>query len=345
MQTSIRLISAMGFSLASLLPFLIAPLFFAQTMFAQQSPEALEKYIKGLSTKQTLILQEKAEGGELEASLKVGLRYFLEWQQMGKQSVYGRYIRPEMVREKREDSRKWLFPAAEKGNAAAQYYYAMTFRSYAGVTSNYSEFKLWLSKAAESKYRPAMVEMGRLYRDPCCGEKKDTILAEKWYSQAAALGDATALYVLAKMSEATNDQEKANKYYLSASRKGHSLAQNDLGIRLAEGVGSKPDAKKAIHWFQQSIENGNSYAACNLALHHVRGEGVKKDLISALKWAYISHSLDSLKCHPSDFAEYLKPTESQQKKAWELAIKWLKKHSQFTNDFGERPWLDEKSGQ
>jgi hypothetical protein len=58
-----------------------------------------------------------------------------------------------------------------------------------------------------------------------------------------------------------------------------------------------------------------------------------------MKRSFISHSLDSLKCHPEDFVAYFKPGKSQIKHGWNLAMAWLRAHPDLDNNFGERPWL------
>lgn len=133
--------------------------------------------------------------------------------------------------------------------------------------------------------------------------------------------------------------EKEFQKQLKLAQEGDSVAQNDLGILYAEGEGVGQDDAEAIEWFLKSAEQGNSYAACNLALHYGSGRGVKRDVIETLKWCFISHSLDGLKCHPDDFIKALKPSKLQKTKASELAVKWLRNHPNFTNNFGEKPWM------
>lgn len=141
-----------------------------------------------------------------------------------------------------------------------------------------------------------------------------------------------------KLSEKDKLKEEFQKQ-LKLAQEGNSVAQNDLGILYAEGEGVEPDDATAVEWFLKSAEQGNSYAACNLALHYGSGRGVKKDVTETLKWCFISHSLDGLKCYPEEFIKALKPTKLQKRKASELAIKWLRTHPTFTNNFGEKPWM------
>lgn len=117
-------------------------------------------------------------------------------------------------------------------------------------------------------------------------------------------------------------------------------AQNELGVRIAEGKGTKPNNKLAVEWFRKSAEQGNALGACNLGLHYARGAGIRKNLVEGFKWFYIANSLDSLKCYPGDYAELFKPSKAQYKKAWRLAVAWLRAHPELKDDFGRRPWFE-----
>jgi TPR repeat protein len=145
--------------------------------------------------------------------------------------------------------------------------------------------------------------------------------------------------------EEETNQEQLKKDFennLQLAQKGDSEAQNELAIIYAEGLGVKRDDKEAIKWFFKSAEQGNANAACNLALHYARGEGVGKDIVQALMWSYISNSLDGLRCGPIiDSLDYFKPAKSKKEKAAQSAMEWLRNHPAFTNEFGEKPWMDD----
>lgn len=128
-------------------------------------------------------------------------------------------------------------------------------------------------------------------------------------------------------------------HYLNLAEQGDASAQNELGIRIAEGRGTKPDNKLAVEWFRKSAEQGYALGACNLGLHYARGAGVRKNLVNGFKWFYIANSLDSLKCHPSDYIGLFRPRKAQDKKAWRLAVTWLRAHPDLKDDFGRRPWF------
>jgi TPR repeat protein len=124
------------------------------------------------------------------------------------------------------------------------------------------------------------------------------------------------------------------------AKQGNIDAQNELGIAYSEGKGVKPNQEKAVYWFRKSAEQGYAIATCNLALHYGRGRGVPKNKILLMQYVFAAHALDGLKCHPARYIEYFKPTECQIKQGWEFAVEWLRAHPLFTNNFGDKPWME-----
>jgi hypothetical protein len=150
------------------------------------------------------------------------------------------------------------------------------------------------------------------------------------------------LLIIALVPITSFAQEKSNGNYLRLAEQGDAVAQNELGVRIAEGIGTKSNNKVAVEWFRKSAEQGNALGACNLGLHYARGAGIRRNLVLAFMWFYVANSLDSLKCHPSDYFELFKPSRAQDKRAWENAVAWLRAHPELKDDFGQRPWLNDK---
>lgn len=141
---------------------------------------------------------------------------------------------------------------------------------------------------------------------------------------------------------AQEQDEDEFRSVLKLAQQGGKGAQDSVGVLYAEGRSVKKDSVEAVKWFQKSAEQGDILGACNLALHYARGEGIQKDTVLALKWMLVSHSLDGLKCFPDDFVDFLKPTRAQGRQAGRLALEFLKSHPELHNEFGSRPWPDEK---
>lgn len=137
------------------------------------------------------------------------------------------------------------------------------------------------------------------------------------------------------------DKNKADfEKSLKEAQLGDSYAQDDVGIYYSENL---RDNKTAVLWFKKSAAQGNVYGACNLALHYAWGRGVAKNPVLSLKWAFISHSLDGLKCFPDDLLQFFKPTRKQVRRSWALTDAFLLSHPELKNNFGQRPWFDQKA--
>lgn len=119
---------------------------------------------------------------------------------------------------------------------------------------------------------------------------------------------------------------------LEAAKRGDADAQNEIGIRYAEGDGVKQNNHLGVSWFKKSAAQGNVFGACNLGLHYGRGTGIRKDALMAMKWSFIANSLDGLKCHPGDFVEIFKPSKRQVETARKLAEARLRAHPDLDNN-------------
>ncbi len=137
-----------------------------------------------------------------------------------------------------------------------------------------------------------------------------------------------------------NKDKEAFQKLLEKAKQGDDAAQDDVAIYYSEVL---HDNKTAVVWFKKSAAQGNVLGACNLALHYAWGKGVAKNPVLSLKWAFISHSLDGLKCFPDDFLQFFKPTKSQISRAWKMTDAFLLSHPELKNNFGERPWFDRKA--
>lgn len=153
---------------------------------------------------------------------------------------------------------------------------------------------------------------------------------------------AIMLGILPTMARAQDD-EKFSIVLMQAARKGDASAQNTLAIAYSEGAGIRPNQRLAVYWFRRSAEQGHVYGACNLGLHYAWGMGIHKNKTQALKWAFITNSLDGLRCQPADFIEAFEINQCQIEAAWALAIAWLRRHPKLENrNFGGRPWMDDE---
>jgi len=89
--------------------------------------------------------------------------------------------------------------------------------------------------------------------------------AERDYSMAIAL-------------EEKGENLRAVKYFRKSAKRGHTVAQNNLGVC---NLTLKSDSAKAMKWFKRAAEQGNPSACFNLGLCY---ETVKKDGQTAVQW-------------------------------------------------------------
>lgn len=113
------------------------------------------------------------------------------------------------------------------------------------------------------------------------------------------------IFILFSFGAGSFGQSNSFKLLLEKAKQGDVDAQNKVGIAYSEADGVRANQKKAVYWFRKSAESGYAIGTCNLALHYLQGWGVRKDKTLALKYIFAAHALDGLKCHPSDYIEYL----------------------------------------
>lgn len=90
----------------------------------------------------------------------------------------------------------WAKPAAEKGDAWAQYQLGLCLEYGNGVAKDAKEAVKWYRKAAERESAPAQLRLGSCYENGI-GIEKNFSEAMKWYRKAAEQGDVGAQCELA----------------------------------------------------------------------------------------------------------------------------------------------------
>lgn len=82
-------------------------------------------------------------------------------------------------------------PAAEKGDASAQYNIGLLHHDGLGVKQNFVEAVKWFKKSAEQHYAEAQFSLGNMYRYGR-GVPKDYAQAYMWFSLSASGGQKNA---------------------------------------------------------------------------------------------------------------------------------------------------------
>ena len=111
----------------------------------------------------------RAEQGEVEAQVTLGLRY-----KHGMQ-----------VRQNFGEALKWLLRASLQGNAFAQARLGAMYRDGLGVAQNYAEALKWFRKSAEQGNSTAQLALGFLYKEGK-GVSQDEEEALRWFKSVTA---------------------------------------------------------------------------------------------------------------------------------------------------------------
>ena len=82
---------------------------------------------------------------------------------------------------------------------------------------------------------------------------------------------------------AGNPDAAVNLWELAAQQ-GHLLAQYNLGIAYAKGLGTRMDIGRAVHWWREAATQGSTDAQYNLGALYAEGNGVEKNMSEASIW-------------------------------------------------------------
>ena len=127
--------------------------------------------------------REKAEQGDANAQLKLGLMY----------------VKGEGVPQNYEEAAKWTRKAAEQGHAWAQEKLGQMYHYGMGVPTHYGEAAKWTRKAAKQGNAGAQLFLGQMYHYGVGVPSEDKKEAAKWTRKAAEQGHAVAQSNLGQM--------------------------------------------------------------------------------------------------------------------------------------------------
>lgn len=204
-------------------------------------------------------------------------------------------------------------PAAEQGDAEAQFQLGSLYNSYA-VGTDRNERKIealrWFRKAAEQGHVEAQYRTGNYYRLGQGVVARDKAEADAWFIKAAAQGHTNAMMHLGRYREAADlgnpraqyqlgdqsiekDPAEAMSWYLKAFNRADSLdgwastageAAYQIAKMYEEGKGVPQNDETALSWLFKAAEKGNTEAPYDLARRFARGIGVPKDTAVAAEW-------------------------------------------------------------
>ncbi len=161
-------------------------------------------------------IRTKAEAGEAESELLLGVRYDQGGEGVAKDQV---------------EAVKWYRKAAEQNLARAQEQLGICYGKGEGVAKDKVEAVKWYRKAAEQNFAEAQYNLGNQYRTGE-GVAKDQVEAVKWYRKAVEQNLAEAQSNLGncyfKGVGVAEDLVEAYSWSLLAAGQGNTVAKGNL---------------------------------------------------------------------------------------------------------------------
>lgn len=185
-----------------------------------------------------------------------------------------------------EEFQRWK-AAALKGEAWAQYNLGLCYQKGIYFMEDKAEGFVWLKKAAEQEFPPAMVDLANCYENGT-GVKPDKGAAILWLKRVANLGHVKTQYLLGmryfKGEGVPVDKAEAFRWFTKAAEKGALPAKFYLAYCYMQGEGCELDPKKALELFKEAAQGGLAAAQYNLGLCYYKGTGVEIDEDEAEDW-------------------------------------------------------------
>lgn len=182
-------------------------------------------------------------------------------------------------------------PAADKGDAVAQFMLGQMYEGGEGVKQDDQAAFSWFLKSAEQGFDLAQAEIGLSYSTGR-GVAQNEELAFKWYLKAAEQGLARAQARAGVAYFFGNGTEKNPQQAIAWGHK--AVAQNDewgqvlFGMAYASGSGVPRDDQQSTFWYLKAANQGNTYAQSVLAGVFGLGLGVTKDLQQGYFWSLLA---------------------------------------------------------
>jgi len=143
---------------------------------------------------------------------------------------------------------KELRPAAEQGDAEAQYRIGLMYEFGKGYPTDKAQAIAWLRRAAGQGHAAAQTELGILYM----------------------LGDGVPA-----------DAAQAVSWFRKGAEQGNRFAQYNLGLLIAKGEGAAKDDAQAVAWMRKAADQGLEIAQFKVGVAYDNGQGVAKDPVLA----------------------------------------------------------------
>ncbi len=118
--------------------------------------------------------------------------------------------------------------------------------------------------------------------------KKDFAEARRWWTIAAAQGNADAEYNIGFLYEhglgVAQNYAQAMNWFQKAAAQGNADAAYNIAGLYEHGRGVAQDYAQAMTWYRKAAAQGHSHAEGNIAFLYEHGLGVAADLSQARSW-------------------------------------------------------------
>ncbi|HBE67792.1 MAG TPA: hypothetical protein DDW52_06555 [Planctomycetaceae bacterium] len=147
-----------------------------------------------------------------------------------------------------------------------------------GTAIDKKEAARWFRRAARLGYPGAMYKVAWGYHD-----RESPIYQQvySWASKAADRNNVDAITCLGWCREyglgVQRDYEKSLEHYLTAARRGYSLAQFNAGQMFRTGVAGEQNLPEALSWFEKAAAGGYADAAFQVGYAYEWAAGTEAD--------------------------------------------------------------------
>lgn len=175
-----------------------------------------------------------------------------------------------------------LLLRANAGESRAQFLLGAAYydRGIPGMSQDYGLAIKWLRAAIDQQNVDAMVALGIIYHQGKA-VTRDLVMAEQLYLRAIRSGNFRANFPYAVLKagetetagietlyavETDAEKERAFRWTAEKARGGDVVAQLNLGVAYAKGIGAKQNLGSAMVWFARAAQQGQETAEKNIKL-------------------------------------------------------------------------------
>jgi TPR repeat protein len=219
--------------------------------------------ITGLGRRRFERCREAAIAGDMKAQSQLGLHY-----------ENGEYDLPK----DNAEAVKWYRKAAEQDYRPAQFNLGVCLQKGKGVEQNIVEAYRWFTLSR----RPGgpgsghfMIDMSHAKLKELEGQLTEQQIAEAWASAETVSNDPLAQWTLGRShasgkADGEPDFAEAVKWYRKAAEQNYLLAQIDLGVCLALGLGVEENLVEGYMWVYLAMTGGGPQEANDAAAQKLK---------------------------------------------------------------------------